>query len=655
MRVTNVLLIDDESATRLIMQSRLKECGFRVAIADNGAQGLHMAREERYDLVLVDAALGSGVTGFEVCRRLKQTPQTAAIPVVLTSKQSSRDELARGYECGCEAFVLKSDLPVLDHILRVLLRYKHQQDELLTRMHSIEESSRRLLDDRQRSSDLEQASHSGGDHSVVWREMAAGRPDGLLIVDDDGIVRYADRGAHDLLGSGIEGRNLGRLAPHTGFEAFVRDTHNDKHEGFRFDVPLRNGRGGRSLLASVVPIVTPPGARDPGMRIVILLDIGRRRVGAELLRTQEYTLPRREIGVLLDAARQCFTSASLIGSSPAITRARAQVAEAAPSLEPVLLSGQPGTGRQHVARALHYGGESGGPFLALSCAGLSRDHLEAELFGQVKGAFPDAIVDRPGALQMGAHGTLFLEDIERMPRELQPKLLRALTEHVVSRAGADKPEAIETRVIASTSVRLDALVEAGEFDAELYQRLRATEMYLPPLRERAEDIPVLARHFLRVYGHGRAELDFSPEALQLMVAYEWPDNVRELRSCIERAVKLGEGDLIGAELLTAALRDTPPEVHENNHDLMPSPRANNAAHGTHLSTPGPARSLDPASPPRPRSWEIRDDDEVSLDLYEKKCLLRAIDQTHGDKLKAARLLKVGKSTLYRKLKKYAIV
>src|SRR5262245_8217040 len=106
MRVTHVLLIDDESATRLVMHSRLKETGFRLAIADNGAQGLHMAREERFDLVLVDTSLGSGVNGFEVCRRLKQTPQTAAIPVVLTSKQSSREELARGYEAGCEAILL---------------------------------------------------------------------------------------------------------------------------------------------------------------------------------------------------------------------------------------------------------------------------------------------------------------------------------------------------------------------------------------------------------------------------------------------------------------------------------------------------------------------------------------------------------------------
>ena len=112
--------------------------------------------------------------------------------------------------------------------------------------------------------------------------------------------------------------------------------------------------------------------------------------------------------------------------------------------------------------------------------------------------------------------------------------------------------------------------------------------------------------------------------------------------------------MIGADLLSDALRDSPPDNNEAQHDLMPRPRPNQATQGTHFATPGQPRSSDPASPRRPRAWEIADDDEVSLDLYEKKCLLRAIDQTHGDKLKAARLLKVGKSTLYRKLKKYAI-
>jgi two-component system response regulator HydG len=156
-----------------------------------------------------------------------------------------------------------------------------------------------------------------------------------------------------------------------------------------------------------------------------------------------------------------------------------------------------------------------------------------------------------------------------------------------------------------------------------------------------------------MYGRERADVALSPEALQVLTTYEWPENVRELRVCIERAIRTVASDVIGPELLSAALRDAPAEVTEPHRDLTPTPRASRATHGTHLAT-NSFHGSDPSSSPAPRAWEIHSDDEVSLDLYEKKCLLRAIDSTHGDKLKAAKLLKVGKSTLYRKLKKYGI-
>jgi DNA-binding NtrC family response regulator len=504
---------------------------------------------------------------------------------------------------------------------------------------------RRTLDERALHANVDQVVHStNGESAATWRELSAGRPDGLLLVDGEGIVRHADRGAHDLLGGSIEGKNLGRLVPGKGLEAFVRDAHSENREGFRFDLHARNGRAGRSLSASVVPIVVAPGETDPGLRVVLLLDAGRRRIAAELLRMQEYTLPRREVGTLLDAARLHFTTSGLVGSSTAATLARAQVAEAAHTSAPVLIVGAPGTGRQHIARTLHYGGGWGGPFLALDCSAFSREHLESELFGQVKGAFADASFDRPGALQQAAHGTVYLDDIEHLPPELQAKLLRALREHVVTRAGSEKPETVDTRIIASTTVDL----AAHGFDQDLLQALSGVEITLPPLRERREDVADLARHFLHLLGGGRRSLELSADALYRLENYDWPSNVRELRACIERACKLATSEIVGVEVLSAALRDIPGELPQ--HELVPSARPLR-------SMPNAAMARGSMSAPRPGSrapWEIGPEDPVSLELYEKKCLLRAIAEAGGNKLDAAHSLKVGKSTLYRKLKKYDI-
>jgi len=654
--VTKILLIDDEPATRLVMQNRLKELGFDVVTAESGAKGLLEARESAFDLILVDADLGAGVNGYEVCRRLKQAPQTAAVPLILLSKQSGvREDLRRGYEAGCEAFLQKSDLAILEDVVRVLLRFRAQQDDLALQNRALEEKLRRTNEERLRASEGE------ADPAQAWRELACGRPDGMLLVDAEGIVRYADRGARDLFGNALEGKNLGRLAPATGLEAFVRDARTDARDGFRFDLTSR-GRAVRSLSSTVVPLVANPGEIDPGLRVVLLLDASKRRLASEILRLQESTIPRREIGVLLDAARVAFGPASLLGTSAAMARVRAQISEAARSGEPALLTGEPGTGKQHAARALHFGGESSGPFLPVHCAGLSPENLESELFGTLKGegrkgSSTEARSDRPGLFQQANHGTVFLEDIDRLPPALQPKLLRVLQEHQVCRAGSEKQESVEARVVASTYADLSELAKSGAFAAELFDCLRGIEIHLPPLRERREDVPVLAQNFLSRYGCGREGLEISDRALWTLENYDWPGNVRELAACIERACVQAQGELIDVEHLPAPLRELFRSLP--SRDLVPSPRPTRVAiGGTHTAVEEhaqtSARAPEQARTGAREPWEIGPEEPVSLDLYEKKALLRALEETGGDKLAAARLLKVGKSTLYRKLKRYGI-
>jgi len=660
LHVSRILLIDDELASRLVMQNRLKDLGHDVVVTENGAKGLLEARESPFDLVLVEYNLASGVSGLEVCRRLKQVPQAMAVPVLIVSRQAvAREDVHKGYEAGCDAFVAKPDLPLLDDVLGALLRFKGLHDELARQLRALEEFNRRLHETQQRGGEAEGGAAGEGGPSA--RDLSAVRPDGILTVDAEGIVRYADRGARDLLGAGLEGKNLGRLAPASGLEAFVRDARTEAREGFRFDLPARSGRAGRSLSAGVVPLIAAPGSKDPELRVVLLADLGRRRVATELIRLQDYILPRRELGVLLDAARTVFGPATFVGSSAAAARVRGLVAEAARGTQPVLILGEPGTGKEHVARALHFSSDLGGPFLPVGCAGLSAESLETELFGHVRGAFEGASGDRPGLFQQGARGTLYLEDVDQLPLPLQDKLLRALREGKVTRAGSEKPEPSEVRVVAATTVDLTSRAREGAFLVELLQELSALVIVVPSLRERREDVPLLAQHFLVRFGAGLPALEVSEAALWTMENYDWPGNVRELEACVRRACQQA------ASVGTIEVEHLPPALVElaerlPRRDLVPAaPPARVALGNEHSGAQAgsaPQRlEFGAGSGERvgaSRPWEIGPDDPPSLELYEMKALLHALDRTGGDKLAAARLLKVGKSTLYRKLKRYGI-
>ncbi len=649
--MTNVLVVDGESATRLVLQSRLRDAGYEVTAVDSGAQALTSLRERRFDLILIDTAAGAGLGGIELCRRIKQVRPSLEIPTILMHKSSSREDAGRAFEAGCDAYLTKSDMPVLEPVLRGFARAKHVFDELRVRTHVLEKQVQRLNSERNGHANGEAETHNGAVGAAsVWRDMAISKPDGVLLVDDDGVVRMSDRGAQELFGCALDGRALGALAPSSGLEAFVRDVHSEQREGLRLDLPGKPGRLPRSLLASVAPIVTRPGESEHGLRVVILLDVARRRLATELISLQEYTLPRAEVAVLRQAARFAYGSSNLVGSGAAMTRIRERVRDLGPSSSHVLLQGPVGSGRQHVARALHFGAEHNGPFLPIACAGLTPEHLEAELFGQVKGAFPDAVVDRPGALQRAGRGTVYLADIEKLPAQLQSKLLRALRDRVVVRAGAERAEQIEARVIASTSVDLTECVDRGAFEAELAS-LFAQRVVLPALRERREDLRGLSEHFLRMFGSDRPQLTVSADALAAIESYNWPGNVQELRACVERACRATTTDAIELEHLPPALRDVNQEfaVRELTPAASPLHIVSGIA-GAHDDSAHGARNGSRARSP----GEVGHDDPINLDHYEMKCLERALAATGGDKLAAARMLNVGKSTLYRKLKRYNI-
>lgn len=277
------------------------------------------------------------------------------------------------------------------------------------------------------------------------------------------------------------------------------------------------------------------------------------RVAQELEHAIERHQLRREVW---DLQRRLGES-TLLGASPAMERLRAAIARLAPIPSPVLILGESGTGKELVARELHrHGANPAGPFLAINAAALPEHLVESELFGHERGAFTGAVASRPGAFEAAARGTLFLDEIGELPLATQPKLLRALEQRVVTRLGSHKTIGCEARVVAATHRDLDAATQDGRFREDLLFRLNVHVVQVPPLRERPEDIPLLAGRFLEdtCRRFGVLPRRLADETVERLVTYLWRrNNVRELRNVIERAVVAADGETIRADHL-------PPEI-----------------------------------------------------------------------------------------------
>jgi transcriptional regulator with GAF, ATPase, and Fis domain len=248
----------------------------------------------------------------------------------------------------------------------------------------------------------------------------------------------------------------------------------------------------------------------------------------------------------------------MIGESPRLREIGRLIARAAPTDATVLIRGESGTGKELVARALHrHSSRANRPFVAINCATLSETLLESELFGHEKGAFTGALARKTGKFEVADRGTLFLDEIGEIPPALQAKLLRALQEREFERLGGTRPIRVDVRVVAATNRDLDKALQEGAFREDLYYRLNVITMTLPPLRERREDVPLLASHFAALVSRklGRPALGFTPEARTCLLRYGWPGNVRELANAIERAIVLGDGEVIRLEDLPETVLD----------------------------------------------------------------------------------------------------
>ena len=303
---------------------------------------------------------------------------------------------------------------------------------------------------------------------------------------------------------------------------------------------------------------------------------------------------------------------SFVGDSRAMLPIRRLVERVAPSGANVLITGEHGTGKEVVARWLHTAsGKPNNPFVAVNSGGLSEGVFESELFGHVKGAFTDAKADRIGCFELADGGTLFLDEIGNMPLTQQAKLLRVLQTGELHPVGSSKVRRVSVRVVSATNADLARAVAEGRFREDLLYRLNTVEVQLPPLRDRREDVPLLAAHFLAEQGrrYGRPNMRLSPEALEALMAYSWPGNVRELEHTVERALLMAAGDEVSAE------------------DLLL--RRSSRESGSRL-------------------------EEMTLEEVERYLIERALTRHEGNVSDAAKALGLSRSALYRRMQYYGI-
>jgi len=375
------------------------------------------------------------------------------------------------------------------------------------------------------------------------------------------------------------------------------------------------------------------GLREEGRRAILRCGEGSARLvslTAAVLPSDvtSHCDPRARYVVVLRPAetdnglvQSMLSSHGLVARSPAMLRIVHLVESLHRSEATVLVTGESGTGKELIARALHANSpRCTGPFVAVNCGALPGELLESELFGHVRGAFTGAVRDRVGRLDAAKGGTLFLDEVGDMPLHLQVKLLRVLQERRFERVGESAPRPMDARVIAATNVDLGDAIRAGRFRDDLYYRLRVVPIHVPPLRERVEDVPLIAQHLLAHIGgrEGRA-LMLSPDTLEAMLRHPWPGNVRELGNALEYAVATCTGQTIQIENLPGELR-----------------------HGVEGASP---RESAPAAPLA---------DPLAEDPAERVRVVQVLEAARWNRSRAAELLGVSRSTLWRRMKELGI-
>jgi len=526
----------------------------------------------------------------------------------------------------------------------------------------------------------------------------------VMVVDDADELRRAYAQGLSLLGYRVSeaasgGEALERLRAEN-IDAVVLDLHMPGMDGLTCLKTLKEEQNEVEVLI-VTGFGTIPSAVE-AMRLgaydYITKPFSFEELEQRLSRCLQARDLRRENVHLRGVLREKYHCENLVGKSEAMQRIFRTIRQVARSKATVLLQGKSGTGKELIARSIHFNSPvAAGPMVTVDCGAITASVIESELFGHVKGAYTGAHQAKEGLFRTATGGTLFFDEIGELPLDMQTKLLRALQEREIRPVGSDRSYPVDVRVIAATNQDLEASVKEGKFREDLFYRLNVITIGVAVLAEHKEDIPLLLAHFLKKHGRPDRNVErVDGQAMQALTTYDWPGNVRELENVVERALALGQGPAIHLADLPAHIAalyrpssktiPQPMEVDAGLAPATPQPAAGCASSPPGCaSSPGSSAGAAAEEPP-PRDMELASvlpdaqatiisaplappatlpqgnvlgtqllSGQVSLEEIERRAILATLQAAHGDRTACARVLGIDKSTLYRKLKRYNVV
>lgn len=520
----NIQIVDDSPENLDILVAMLTKAGFEVRAAIDGATALASAREYPPDLILLDILM-PGLSGFEVCKRLKADPATRHIPVVFISALHATGDKVRGLEAGGVDYITKpfDEKEVLARV-RTHLEIKSARDALKEALRE-KEKARQLM-------------------TAIWQSI----PDTVIAVDQDLVVIGSNRDFQSLcdIKSGLCGAPLD--LPESPETCACRDA---------LLLTLETRKPIREQQVKCL-------RGDKGIRIEVLntqplYDADKQFMGAVIVMRDITRMVRLE-----DALSERQRFGNIIGKSDAMQRVYRLLQQVSDIDINVLITGESGTGKELIAEALHFGSSRrDGPLIKVNCAALPDNLLQSELMGHVRGAFTGAVKERRGRIQAAEGGTLFLDEIGDISQRMQLQLLRFLESKEYEKVGETQTRKADVRVVAATNCDLREKIRQGAFRQDLYYRLIAIVFELPPLRKRTEDIPLLCDYFLRAFQMDNTKhiAGLSADVKRKLMAYSWPGNVRELKNTLEYACAVCPGEQIHTDDLPqyflSALDDAP--------------------------------------------------------------------------------------------------
>jgi two-component system NtrC family response regulator len=446
----------------------------------------------------------------------------------------------------------------------------------------------------------------------------------VLIVDDDEsmarVLEYVVNGTGSLVRTARNAESAFSLIPEFLPDVIITDLQMPKMNGLELmqQVKKQYPRIVFIMLTAYGTVQTAVEAMKLGAIDYLTKPFNQEELKALLAHALQFKRLTDENIRLRQAVRTQYNFDSLIGSSPAMAQIRDTLRLVADTDATILISGATGTGKELVAKIIHYmSSRANEPFIAVNCAAFPETLIESELFGHVKGAFTGATSDRAGKFERADNGAIFLDEIGEMKLELQTKLLRVLEEKEIERVGGNKPIKLDVRIIAATNRALEDAVKSGEFRQDLFYRLNVVSIKLPPLREHKPDIPELIQHFLNQ--RGKPNNSVAAEARELLFDYDYPGNVRELENILESAFIFSSGRTIEPQHLPIRVREgVEPEIVRENETLA-------------IDIP---------------------DEGISLAAVEKSYLFAALKKTNGNQTDAAKLLGITRHTLIYRMEKY---